>query len=103
MRHLAGAPLALLIATLDGSCTSSAPRERSLLLTNVVLYDGTGQAPRRGALRVVGDTIAAVADPTPGTTPSGARRWAAISAARPPRSSWTAWRRCSGESSAPER
>ena len=58
-------PFPLVLALAAAGCTSSAAPQRSLLLTNVVLYDGTGQAPRRGALRIVGDTIAAVGDLTP--------------------------------------
>lgn len=53
----------LLAAGLAVGC--SPVREPGLVISNVTLHDGTGAAGRPGALRIVGDTIAAVGDVTP--------------------------------------
>lgn len=59
--------LAALLAVLAaGGCARPAPpAASSFLLTNLELLDGTGAPARRAAVRVSGDTIAAVGDLTP--------------------------------------
>jgi N-acyl-D-amino-acid deacylase len=53
----------LLAAALALACAPAGPP--GLVITNVVLHDGTGAPGRPGAVRVVGDTIAAVGDVRP--------------------------------------
>lgn len=53
----------LLAAGLAVACTPA--RDPGLVISNVILHDGTGAAGRPGTLRIVGDAIAAVGDVTP--------------------------------------
>lgn len=45
-----------------GACQNPAPTEYDVLITNAVIYDGSGEAPVQGAVAINGDTIAAVGE-----------------------------------------
>lgn len=62
--RLTGSRPALPALLLALACAPAGP-EAGLVIQNVVLHDGTGAPGRPGALRVVGDTIAAVGDVQP--------------------------------------
>ncbi len=62
---------ALLALSAAGGCTTTAPPAASTyLLTNLQLLDGTGAPARAAAVRIAGDTIAAVGDLSPIATDS---------------------------------
>jgi N-acyl-D-amino-acid deacylase len=56
---------ASLLALVAAACGPRPDGPAGTVITNVVLYDGTGTAGRPGALRIVADTIAAVGEVTP--------------------------------------
>ena len=64
------APVCLAVSAIAAACAPSpssapAPARSSFLVANATIIDGTGSAPRRGAVRVEGDRIAAVGVLTP--------------------------------------
>jgi N-acyl-D-amino-acid deacylase len=65
-RWFASASLMLSVIALACAPTPSPTPERAgFLIANATIIDGTGSAPRRGAVRVEGDRIAAVGNLTP--------------------------------------